>query len=67
MAALRRAVAWERGIMSEQKVKAKAAKKPKEEYGEPRPVGVAGPNASYVEKSLQRWRLRGDGVLASKR
>ncbi|MBU1154335.1 MAG: hypothetical protein K9K65_19105 [Desulfarculaceae bacterium] len=53
--------------MSEQKVKAKAAKKPKEEYGEPRPVGVAGPDASYVEKSLNRWRLRGDGVLASKR
>ncbi|MFH2127256.1 MAG: hypothetical protein ABIK12_12125 [Pseudomonadota bacterium] len=53
--------------MSEQQVKPKAAKNPTEEDGEPRPVGVAGPNASYVEKSLQRWRLRGDGVLASKR
>ena len=48
--------------MSEQKAKAKAAKKPKVEYGEPRPQGVAGPNASYVEKSLNRWRLRGNGV-----
>ncbi|MBU1275349.1 MAG: hypothetical protein KJ720_08230 [Proteobacteria bacterium] len=52
--------------MSGQKLKAKASKKPKEEYGEPRPQGVAGPDASYVEKTLNRWRLRGNGVLRSK-
>jgi acetyl-CoA decarbonylase/synthase complex subunit delta len=52
--------------MSEQKQQAKAAQKPKVEYGEPRPQGVAGPNAAYVEKSLSRWRLRGDGVMARK-
>ncbi len=33
------------------------------EYGEPRPQGVAGPDAIYIEKTLQRWRLRGDGVM----
>jgi len=32
------------------------------EYGEPRPVGVAGPDALYILKTLTRWRLRGDGV-----
>ncbi|MCF8099947.1 MAG: acetyl-CoA synthase, partial [Desulfarculaceae bacterium] len=32
------------------------------EYGEPRPVGVAGPDAVYILKTLTRWRLRGDGV-----
>ncbi len=56
--------------MSEKKLEAKAAgaspqsgKKIKEEYGSPRPEGVAGPNASYVEKSLNRWRARGNGLL----
>ncbi|BEQ17137.1 acetyl-CoA decarbonylase/synthase complex subunit delta [Desulfoferula mesophila] len=33
------------------------------EYGEPRPAGVAGPDAVFVLKSLSRWRLRGDGVM----
>ncbi|MEW5913588.1 MAG: hypothetical protein AB1814_13590 [Thermodesulfobacteriota bacterium] len=38
-------------------------KKPPVEYGEPRPEGVAGPDAAYVQKSLQRWRLRGPGIM----
>jgi acetyl-CoA decarbonylase/synthase complex subunit delta len=33
------------------------------EFGEPRPEGVAGPEASYILRSLERWRLRGEGVL----
>ena len=33
------------------------------EYGEPRPQGVAGPDAIYILKTLNRWHLRGDGVL----
>ena len=54
--------------MSEQKMEAKAAgsqpkaKKVKPEFGPDRAYGVAGPEGSYVEKSLSRWRLRGDGV-----
>ncbi len=33
------------------------------EYGEPREAGIAGPDADYVLRSLERWRLRGEGVL----
>ncbi len=48
--------------MAEQAAQAKA---PKEgvEYGEPREPGVAGPNAVYILRSLERWRLRGEGVI----
>ncbi|MGD8561753.1 MAG: acetyl-CoA decarbonylase/synthase complex subunit delta [Desulfarculaceae bacterium] len=33
------------------------------EYGKGREAGVAGPEADYIMRTLQRWRLRGDGVL----
>lgn len=33
------------------------------EYGEPREAGIAGPDADYILRSLERWRLRGEGVL----
>jgi acetyl-CoA decarbonylase/synthase complex subunit delta len=33
------------------------------EYGEYRAVGVAGPEAAFIENTLNRWRLRGDGYL----
>ncbi len=33
------------------------------EYGEGRKPGVAGPDAEYIIRSLDRWRLRGDGIL----
>jgi len=38
-------------------------KKEKVEFGAPRPQGVAGPEASYIDKTLTRWRLRGSGVM----
>jgi acetyl-CoA decarbonylase/synthase complex subunit delta len=43
--------------------KAAPAGKEGVEFGEPRPEGVAGPEASYILRSLERWRLRGEGVL----
>lgn len=36
-------------------------------YGQGRQPGFAGPDASYILKSVQRWRLRGDGYLDSKK
>ena len=33
------------------------------EYGSDREPGVAGPEAAYVLRSVERWRLRGEGVL----
>jgi len=36
-------------------------------YGKGRKPGFAGPEASYILKSVQRWRLRGDGYLESKK
>jgi hypothetical protein len=39
--------------------------KPKEvkmEFGPDRPEGVAGPEAVYITRSVDRWRLRGSGV-----
>ncbi len=42
--------------------KAGKKKKVKVEFGADRPAGVAGPEASYIDKSLDRWRLRGNGV-----
>ena len=35
----------------------------KVEFGPGRQLGVAGPNGSYIEKSLDRWKLRGSGYL----
>ena len=36
------------------------------QFGQGREPGVAGPEAEYILRSLERWRLRGDGILASK-
>jgi acetyl-CoA decarbonylase/synthase complex subunit delta len=33
------------------------------EYGGDREPGVAGPEALYVLRSVERWRLRGEGIL----
>ena len=33
------------------------------EFGGYRQAGVAGPDAIFIEKSLSRWKLRGDGYL----
>lgn len=36
-------------------------------FGEPPEVGTAGPDAVRIVKSLERFRLRGDGVLVKKK
>ena len=36
---------------------------PQVEYGKDREPGIAGPKADYILRSVDRWRLRGDGVL----
>ena len=35
----------------------------KPEFGPDRQPGVAGPQADYIIRSLERWRLRGSGVV----
>jgi hypothetical protein len=39
----------------------KKSKKPAYEPGPNREPGTAGPKADYIEKSLDRWKMRGDG------
>ncbi len=36
------------------------------QFGKGREPGVAGPDAEYIIRSLDRWRLRGDGILSSR-
>jgi acetyl-CoA decarbonylase/synthase complex subunit delta len=43
--------------------KKQKSKKVKPEYGKGRAPGTAGPEATYIMRSLDRWRLRGDGVM----
>lgn len=49
--------------MAEQHSGAKKAKI-KQEYGDYRQPGTAGPDADYIIRSLDRWKLRGDGLLS---
>ncbi|MCB2189471.1 MAG: hypothetical protein KQJ78_23885 [Deltaproteobacteria bacterium] len=44
-------------------IQAKCAPGSAKEYGQGREAGMAGPQAQFIEKSLQRWKLRGDGYL----
>ncbi|MCB2189470.1 MAG: acetyl-CoA decarbonylase/synthase complex subunit delta [Deltaproteobacteria bacterium] len=64
VAELRRQRAAERAKLdAEREAKACAPAAEDVEYGEYRAAGVAGPEASYIERSLARWHLRGDGYL----
>jgi acetyl-CoA decarbonylase/synthase complex subunit delta len=38
-------------------------KKKQQEFGEYRLPGTAGPNADFIVRTLDRWKLRGDGTL----
>ena len=33
------------------------------EYGQDREPGIAGPDAAYIVRNVERWRLRGEGYL----
>jgi len=33
------------------------------EYGSHREPGMAGPHADYIMRSVERWRLRGEGIV----
>ena len=35
------------------------------EFGKGREPGVAGPEAIYILRSVERWRMRGEGVVKS--
>ncbi len=51
--------------MSSRKKEAKSAPSRNQQvtFGQPRPQGTAGPDASYIVSAVNRWRLRGDGYL----
>ncbi|WP_449246104.1 hypothetical protein [Desulfarculus baarsii] len=55
--------------MTTQKMKAEGngAKRQGVVFGQPPEPGTAGPEATYIMKSLERFRLRGDGVLGKKK
>lgn len=36
-------------------------------FGQPPEPGTAGPDATHIMKSLERFRLRGDGVLGKRK
>ncbi len=51
--------------MSEQVNQAQAGGEQPVEFGKGREPGVAGPEAIYILRSVERWRMRGEGVIRS--